>query len=944
MRHYRRLAFLLVASSLGVGVETALAGGLVRDLGRAEGLPSTQVHDLVQSPSGELWLAGPAGLARYDGTGTQVFGPVDGLSTQGLRAIAVDSEGVLWIGTDQGLERRLADGTIEPVAVGDDWPTSVIDRLVVSRGSVWIGTSQGLKVWRPESGLTPIEEIPPVPITDLSLDEEDQLWVVGPELGLWIQEQGRFSPIDPVHWQKAGSLQSVAAGESTTLVGGTRGVVELRSRGSKVETSAALKGVDIGATSLLRLKEELWIGSPEGLVHFSGPKKDRKREQILSGVSVNRLLADVQGNVWVATNNRGANRISALRHAVNSIPTPCDTQVYSIREDPEGGFFVGGDQCSWRTDQLLQHSTILEGLKKKRTWDLIRARSGSLWAATEEGLWFSNDEIHWSQVTSHVALLGPSRVLLERETDLWAGTISGLFRLNQGQPTEVLDATGTSLGYVYTIREDPAGRLWIGTIGRGLFREAADGFHQVIGEGLQARGNVYAIAVGVDEEMIVIQDSRIVRFFPEGSKLLEPPPGETIAGWSAIVDRKNGDLWVGGNSGLLRYRPGDQLPSQQLTESSGLASSEFTTSRSLLQTESGELICGLSSGWSKVRVEILNQTLTPPKVALGTVLWNQATPETENSRIKVPYGNWTVDFGLYAPWFLDEDSLRFRYRLKGFDDQWSKSLLASELPIRFTGLHQGSYSLETQAGSTLTSWGPTSTVYSFTVVPPWYMSWWALALTPILILAVGYGASRWRYYRLQHLARELEQRVRERTAELDAANLSLKAIASEDPLTGLPNQRSIWSRMRELRAYGERHHKHFAVIVYDLDNFKKVNDQWGHLEGDEVLKAAAHRSRAALRESDFVARFGGEEFVVLLAEVESDDVAVAAEHLRVAISEKPFKLSEGQEVFITASFGWALWKQGELGTEVFRRADEATYRAKARGKNRVEGESSASDD
>lgn len=129
----------------------------------------------------------------------------------------------------------------------------------------------------------------------------------------------------------------------------------------------------------------------------------------------------------------------------------------------------------------------------------------------------------------------------------------------------------------------------------------------------------------------------------------------------------------------------------------------------------------------------------------------------------------------------------------------------------------------------------------------------------------------------------------------------------------------------------------FGVVMVDLDNFKQVNDQFGHLGGDEVLRTAAARVRQSVRSSDIVGRYGGEEFLILLPGCDAEECAMSAERVRLAIEGKPVA-HEGSNIRVTGSFGVAVFdpdtETGHL--HMISRADKALYEAKRKGKNRVE--------
>jgi diguanylate cyclase (GGDEF)-like protein len=205
---------------------------------------------------------------------------------------------------------------------------------------------------------------------------------------------------------------------------------------------------------------------------------------------------------------------------------------------------------------------------------------------------------------------------------------------------------------------------------------------------------------------------------------------------------------------------------------------------------------------------------------------------------------------------------------------------------------------------------------------------------------------------LLRLTEDLERRVAERTreferanAELGAANLEIAAANAElqnllrdqerlqselayralhDSLTGLANREMFEARLEHALRVGERG---VAVIWIDLDRFKEVNDIFGHEVGDEMLVAVADRLREVVRETDDIARMGGDEFAIVLPNVIEDEALLVAERVLAALTDRAsFRLQMGASLGV----GWQRTGSGD-GRILIRRADQAMYRAKASG-------------
>ncbi|MBV8467509.1 MAG: diguanylate cyclase [Burkholderiales bacterium] len=176
-------------------------------------------------------------------------------------------------------------------------------------------------------------------------------------------------------------------------------------------------------------------------------------------------------------------------------------------------------------------------------------------------------------------------------------------------------------------------------------------------------------------------------------------------------------------------------------------------------------------------------------------------------------------------------------------------------------------------------------------------------------------------------------------ADIDARKVlehRLTVEASTDALTGLANRRYFFARSEAACDQARRYHRPLSVVVMDIDKFKAVNDNYGHHVGDAVLERAARILQVTLRQPDLPARIGGEEFVALLPETSLQQAMEAAERIRQAIEDAPLTLEDGRLVAITASFGVAAYKDEDDIHPAIDRADEAMYRAKQGGRNRVE--------
>ena len=200
------------------------------------------------------------------------------------------------------------------------------------------------------------------------------------------------------------------------------------------------------------------------------------------------------------------------------------------------------------------------------------------------------------------------------------------------------------------------------------------------------------------------------------------------------------------------------------------------------------------------------------------------------------------------------------------------------------------------------------------VVPAFVMCWFAVF--------AGYVGS-------------LRKNVADSNARLEQALAQLQSLVSRDDLTGLYNRRHITDLLEQEMSRADRGGLPFCIFMMDLDRFKHVNDTYGHAVGDEVLKTFADSVSQILRPTDFLVRYGGEEFLLVSTQTALDGAQRLAERLRIMIAAVPFP-SLPRDTQVTVSVGIAQYRPGESIQSTLLRADAALYAAKQNGRNRVE--------
>jgi diguanylate cyclase (GGDEF)-like protein len=284
---------------------------------------------------------------------------------------------------------------------------------------------------------------------------------------------------------------------------------------------------------------------------------------------------------------------------------------------------------------------------------------------------------------------------------------------------------------------------------------------------------------------------------------------------------------------------------------------------------------------------------------------------------------------------------RYAYRLEGFDTGWTEVDDPTQAGATYTNLPPGDYRFQVRATSRGGQGPTTSLDVPLQVTARFYET---SGFRAFCVLAVVAGVIVFVRIRVAFMARQqsaLEREIAQRTAdlkqnqrELMRANERLAELALHDTLTGLLNRRGFYERAEIEGIRSQRSGKAFSLLLVDLDNFKSINDTLGHVAGDECLKAVARALLLNLRPTDIIARYGGEEMILLLPETDEEIALRLAERLRLAIAE--LQLSHrSQPISLTISIGLTSSYQSKDMDQLIVVVDKALYAAKHDGKNCV---------
>jgi diguanylate cyclase (GGDEF)-like protein len=719
-----------------------------------------------------------------------------------------------------------------------------------------------------------------------------------------------------------------------------------------------------GAPTLDR-SGNLLLPTSQGLFRRSGGGWEVvTRNSGLTSSAVFSALEDREGNIWVGLAGAGLDRIPGSRQWwgwTESEGLP-DSLVLGALRDHQSRLWVGTNNglAMWN-DALHRWQTwsTTNGLPGSGIHQLALGSDGSVWSLSlQKGLVRfdpSDQSLTPERVPLKIGDWHANSISIAPDGSVWTDGSKSLHRVERfrGQfitqdvaiPPEVKGSTD-----VVAFSAD--GVLWTG--GENGLSRLANGkwSHYTVDDGL-LNNSIRRLSVNSDGSVWIgygDEDSSTKVSLVAGGKLKVSNLKQAVC---ALGEDKEKNTWFELDKGVGVLSATGNF--QTFTENDGLLWNDVNCN-AFWQEADGSILIGTSRGLSHYDPSQVPYEAVPPELVLTSIKFGkQEHVEDKDPRIEYSNRSFVAEFSTL--FFQNKSRLACRYRLRNLETEWSDTKLRE---IRYTSLPPGGYTLEVNCGSPKSGWAKQPISYAFFIAPPWWQTWWAeTAGAGGLILLIWLFVT----YHIEAQHREkarLEAAVAERSAELAKANRELKETSFRDPLTGVYNRRFFHTTISAdasaaIRAYStksgsySRDHRDLIFFLLDLDHFKHINDTYGHDAGDQVLMEVAARLNEVVRKSDFLIRWGGEEFMIVCRAAQRDESFITARRILTSLSDKPFQVGkDGTSIVITCSIGWAAfpWSQHEPSalpvTEVIKLADRGLYLAKQRGRNRAIGSMSKS--
>ncbi len=949
------------------GIQSAAAQRLaLRSLNEESGLSNLSINSLAQDRAGFLYVGTENGVYRYDGFRFSRLGEQDGLpSTGDVRSVRAAQDGRIWVVFP---DRVYLSGSSGAVSAALDPATDgeAVHRAAVFGRDLLLIRNHRLLVIHPGPGdvlsVTPFDMSAAVAHdpsqamlaanTDTVIVEHDNVWL-GCGAAICRLDKGGITVFDTAAGLPADHWTALLRDHDGTLWLRSPGRIASLPRGASHFSSIDAPG---GAgrlardSGLLELVEDaegriVTQGAKGLLVHQNGQWITYGRDQDLAYAAVTTMLIDREGSLWIGNYGRGVARMigPGLFESWGRTEGLADELVWSMTRDGAGTFWVASDLA---VDAIADRASLPDTRHQPgqpatkwrypcRSFALVRSVRGSLWVGCDDGTLIRRDPR--TGLSETMAKLAPIRAIqIDPAGSIWISTIRGLARVDRPDDARpsVLSDIVPQMGRVFMLTFDRAGEPWVLTEKTLFHRDDRQRWHAVLQTdpegGYQTRSMTFApdgtlwlgsYTTGITR--LHIQDDTIIGRDQEPTGHLASQEVEMMRQDAA------GRIWIGTDHGVDVT---DGSSWRHLDDQDGLAANDINQGAAFIDDD-GTPWFGTFSGlshlvntgglFSEVKlhpivtgISVGSRTLSPAQVQGGLVHLGWSTDP-----LVITFAS--LDFKL-------EKSIRFKYRLRGLDRGWVETA-AHE--VRYPYVPSGKLVFEVMAVDPLHRLVSDPVRITIKIRAPWWRTWPVYLGGAVLVLGVLALLWRLRIGYLLVRQRQLEALVAARTREIEQARLVLFKQATFDALTGLLNRPAVLDGLRLAMEDAVLSGVPLGVALLDLDHFKKINDLFGHLGGDAVLREVGCRLAGSTRDGDLAGRYGGEELLLVLPGLKLDAFE-RIETLRSAVFEAPI-LFEGDPIRVTCSMGVTWMRADDDVISMIKRADEALYVAKREGRDQV---------
>ena len=875
-----------------------------------DGLPQNSITDIAINSDGQLLIATYSGVVVFDGNRFSNIIPetIKPFPNAEAYKLGVGKDKAIWVGTtSSGLYRVMGNNT-QQWDINNGLSSHIIRKIKPTDDGMLINSDGRVLLFR--------------------YGKEHQIEEVTIEGDLLLSTFADTEKHISTSSKKSKLAFLAKNGQVFKL---TNGVTELL-------IPELIKNTPVSITKLMLGSDNtLWIATAsKGLFRFNSYGLERFNH--LPNNRLSSIVEDEDGVIWVGTSGGLCMlELGAIRN-ISELQGLHNQSIHSIASDATGKVFAipygKTNQLSYIENKKIYNKFFInEGDDGTVIHAIVEDSKGLTWIATENKIGtLIDDGVNFS-IKTHIDLQSRTRGLLIDNNKIWYQQGNYLIRYEGQKKTEFL--IGESNVDIRSISKAFNGDILIAEKSN-TYRVSGDQIQKI---NIQ-RGIASCIHEFAEDELWVCGDGlwlktpKKIFYFNKDNGLTDVVNGHI----HDVIDDEFGNIWVISNSGLFRMLRKDidemilgkiKTPHFiKFSEKDGIKSSEFNSSSSgAITTSDGKLWFASQGGVVEVDPELAlfksNKVLRPfvEHLYIGDNL--------------IPLNKWkhiaanpqTIRLQFSAVFLSDNENLSYRYRLQPYHKNWQNGNTTN-----FPTLKHGTYDLQVQARYYQNSWSPSFTK-ELTILPAWYQTWWFRIIATVLVISILFGLPFWRIRWLQRKSEKLKTLVAQQTQSLIVANKRLDRLSRLDELTGIANRREFINKIEKL--CNQQDHE-ICLALLDVDDFKAYNDHYGHVAGDECLIQVAQVLDRFSSNNCLVARFGGEEFVMLFDSINLVNTKALINEMMHTLELLSIPhVKSSIKTTLSVSVGIACRLKNERVEKIIDRSDMAMYQAKTNGKDRI---------
>jgi len=785
-----------------------------------QGLKSAAINCLMEDKSGNLWIGTSWGASKYDGKTFTHYTKKEGLISNWVMSICEDTSGNLWFGTyNAGVSkydgRNFTNFTIKE-GLGVNSVLSILDD---KSGNLWFGTRMGVIKYDGKSftHFTEKEGFTNYEVWSMLRDKSDNIWF-GTRGGGVIRYDGSFTHFTEKEGLTENAVFSILEDKKGNLWFGTgQGGVSRYDRTSftNFKDKEGLSGNDVRGI-IEDKSEHFWFGTNGGVSEYDGKSFTHFTEKEgLSDNAITCTLKDKRGNFWFGTQRGGVNKYGGKRFThFTKEEGLSDNIVRTILQDNSGNLWFGtvGGGVNRYDGKSFTHFTTKEGLPINHVRTMLEDKSGNLWFGGWDGVSKYDPENKSFTYFKTERDMSPA-MLQDKSGIIWFGSYGGgVFKYDGKSFTHFTTKEGLSNNIVVSIKQDKSGALWFGTFGGGMSRYQDKSFtHFTEKEGLSDN---YVFTIREDKYGNIWAGSLsggVSKYDGEGLTHFTQKEGLSNNTVSSIMEDKSGNLWFGSPTGLSKLEKNkidsgfsdSELLFKTYTYEDGFLGIGVNTGETIYQAKDGTIWIGAGDRLTAYHPDEDTPDTIPPDIQLtGLTLFNEniGWQNLENKidtsialgngvsfhdfhfdntsrwyglpeHLSLAYNNNYVTFQFVGITTQSPKKVKYQYKLEGLDENWSALTNRSE--AQYSNLLHGQYTFKVKAMNGDGYWSKEFS-YSFTIRPPWWRTWWFTTLVALVAVGGVYGFIQYRSRNLKQRNILLENKVTERTHELNHSLSELK--------------------------------------------------------------------------------------------------------------------------------------------------------------------------